>query len=509
MLPAVRVFGRGLAPQFQKGSVSSLACQARNFSQKQKHPNPFDEVGNFPNHSNKVNPPANVTSSPVKNTDLESMFENPNLKKRYVPIQLRNTGDGTGASGEGGVEGKGSRMLIDTRTRKGPFWHLSQEAGSWCYTIYNKTYHPRAYIPVSEGGVSAEYKYLTEHVTMWNVAVERQVMVKGPDASAFVDYVTTRKASAICPVGKCKYVINCGPTGGILNDPILLRVAEDEWWFSLADSDMNMYLQGVNHDGRWNCEIAEIDVAPVQIQGPKAPALMDDLCGDHMSSYKYYDCRPEKVNGCDVMVTASGFSTELGYEIYLRDATKNAKKMWNHILEVGAKHNLKVIAPGHHRRIEAGLMSYNQDIDIEVTPYECGMGWQVDLKRDDDFIGKKALQNIKDNNLTTHKLAGLRIDDGAKPIEWYNSDFYHVFAEDKKTLIGYVTSAWYSPAQGCNIAMAMLPVKYTELGTKIGVALPNRYKNDDVDMAEVCKTPFKQPPKGNEGRGLNLTGSKL
>jgi len=472
--------------------------------------NPFSEVGQFPNHKNRVNPPANVCSSPVKNTDIDAMYNNKNLKKRRVPIQLRQTGDGTGASGEGGLDGKGSRMLMDTRSRKGPYWHLSQESGSWCYTIYNKTYHPRAYIPVEEGGVSAEYKYLTEHVTMWNVAVERQIMVKGPDANKFVDYVVTRKASNICPVGKCKYVILCGPNGGLLNDPILLRVEEDEWWFSLADSDIGMYLWGVNHDGRFDVDIAEIDVAPVQIQGPKAPALMDDLCGPHMSKMKYYDCIPAKVNGCDVMVTASGFSTELGYEIYLRDAIPNAEKMWNHILDVGQKHNLKVIAPGHHRRIEAGLMSYMQDIDWEVNPYECGLGWQVDLKREDDFVGKKALAKIKQDGVT-HKLAGLRINHGgnSKGIEWYNSDFYHVFDMEKNELIGYVTSAWYSPTQGCNIAMAMLPVGYTALGTKVGVALPNRYKENDVDPAEVCKTPFKQPPKGNEGTGLRTTGSKL
>lgn len=481
---------------------------------------PFEgHHGQYPNHSNKVNPPANTSSSPVRNSDLDQMFKNPNLKKRIVPIQLRQTGDGKGESGEGGLEGPGSRMLIDTRTRKGPYWHLSQEAGSWCYTIYNKIYHPRAYIPKEEGGVSAEYKYLTEHCTMWNVAVERQVMVKGPDASKFVDYVVTRKASKICPVGKCKYVILTGPTGGILNDPILLRVSEDEWWFSLADSDMNMYLQGVNHDGKWNCEIAEIDVAPVQIQGPKSSALMDDAIpegtceaagsipkGTKMSQMKYYDCVPVKVNGCDAVVTASGFSTELGYEIYLRDATVNAEKMWSHMLECGTKHHLKVIAPGHHRRIEAGLMSYNQDIDWEVNPYECGMGWQVDLKRDDDFIGKKALAKVNSEG-ATHKLAGLRM--GGKPIEWYNSDFYHVFDKEKKELVGYVTSAWYSPTQGCNIAMAMLPVGYTDFGTRLGVALPNRYKDQDVDDAEVVKTPFKQPEKGNEGRGLRLTGSKL
>lgn len=150
-------------------------------------------------------------------------------------------------------------------------------------------------------------------------------------------------------------------------------------------------------------------------------------------------------------------------------------------------------------------MSYIQDIDWESNPFECGMGWQVDLKREDDFIGKKALQKIKDEGVT-HKLAGLRM--GGKPIEWYNADFYHVFNQEKE-LIGYVTSAWYSPTQGCNIAIAMLPIKYTELGTHLGVALPNRYKDQDVDDAEVVKTPFKQPEKGNEGRGLRLTGQKL
>lgn len=495
--------GQKLTLDVTKNARTAGILGARPFYSNERFGHRSNE--SYPNHSNKVNPPANITQSPVKNTDIDAMHNNSNLKKRYVPIQLRQTGDGTGKTGEGGVEGEGARLLIDTRTRKGPFWHLSQEAGSWCYTIYNKIYHPRAYLSPEQGGPMEEYKYLTEQVTMWNVAVERQVMVKGPDASKFVDYVITRKASKICPLGKCKYVILCGPTGGILNDPILLRVAEDEWWFSLADSDINMYLQGVNHDGKFDCEIAEIDVAPVQIQGPKAPALMDDVFGPHMSKMKYYDCIPETVNGCEVMVTASGFSTELGYEIYLRDATKNAEKMWETILEAGKKHNLKVIAPGHHRRIEAGLMSYNQDIDIEVNPYECGLGWQVDLKRDDDFVGKKALAKQKDN--VTHKLAGMKM--GGSPIEWYNSDFYHVFDEDKKTLIGYVTSAWWSPTQQSNIAMAMLPAKYTELGTKLGVALPNRYSSTAVDDAVVEKTPFRQPPKGNEGAGLRQTGSKL
>jgi len=452
----------------------------------------------FPNHSNRVVPAFQASASPVKNTDTAAMYENNRLKPRRVPIQLRNTGD----AGDGGLDGKGSRLLIDNRVRKGPFWHLSQEAGAWCYQVYNKIYHPRAYLRPDQGGLMEEYKYLTEHVTMWNVAVERQIQVKGPDATKFVDYVITRRAE-LCKVEKCKYVILCNSQGGILNDPILLRPYENEWWFSLADSDIGMYLQGINHDGRWDCEINEIDVAPVQIQGPKAPALMKDVFGDRVTKMKYYDMIHAEIAGCPVVISASGFSTELGYEIYLHDATKNAEKMWNTMLDAGKKHNLKVIAPGHHRRIEAGILSYGQDIDIEVNPFECGQGWQVDLTKE-SFIGKDALSKIKANGVT-HKLAGLLM--GGEPITWYASDFYHVFS--KGELVGYVTSAWFSPTQQSNIALAMLPADLAEVGTDLEVALPTMYSNQPTVPAQVEKTPFRTPAPGNEGTGLRQTGSKL
>jgi len=264
-----------------------------------------------------------------------------------------------------------------------------------------------------------------------------------------------------------------------------------------------MYLQGVNHDGRWNCEIDEIDVAPVQIQGPKAPALMADVFGEEVTKMKYYDMIHAEIAGCPCVISASGFSTELGYEIYLQDATKNAEKMWYTMLDAGLKHNLKVIAPGHHRRIEAGILSYGADFDIEVNPFECGQGWQVDLSKD-AFIGKAALAKIKADGVS-HKLAGLLM--GGDPIDWYMADFYHVL--HKGELVGYCTSAWYSPTQGSNIALAMLPVDLTELGQELEVALPTKYSNTPTVPAKVEKTPFRPPAKGNEGTGLRQTGSKL
>lgn len=421
------------------------------------------------------------------------------LKPRRVPIQLRQSGDSRAQPGLEGIAAEGSRILIDQRIRKGPYWHLSQEAGCWCHSVYNRIYHPRAYIKPEDGGLMKEYEYLTQHVTMWNVAVERQIQVKGPDAEKFVDMVITRKASSCAPM-KARYVILCNQYGGVLNDPVMLRPAEDEFWFSLSDSDLEMWLQGVNAFGKYDVEIHEIDVAPVQIQGPKSGGLMRKLFGAAIDDVPYYGLMRGKIGGRDVIISRSGFSAEAGYEIYLYDATQYAEDMWNAVLEAGEEFNLRVIAPGHHRRIEAGILSWGQDMDQEVNPFEIGLGWQVDFDKD-EFIGKAALQKVKDEGIT-HKLCGVRM--GGEKIEWYPSDFYHVFADGGK-LAGYITSAWYSPAQESNIGFAFVPVKYAEIGSKLRVALPDQY-GGEVD-AEVVKTPFKKPH--DPGSGLKETGAKL
>ena len=436
-----------------------------------------------------------MSNDVMKGLSLGDMFDNNRLKKRLVPIQLRQSGD----NGDEGLLSKGSRLLVDTRLRKGPYWHLSQAAGAWCYSVYNHVYHPRAYIKPEDGGLMKEYEYLTEHVTMWNVAVERQIQVKGPDAEAFVDMVITRRADK-CEVGKCRYVILCNSYGGILNDPVLLRPAADEFWFSLADTDIGLYLQGVNAFGRYDVEINEIDVAPVQIQGPKSTDLMRELVGSGIDDMPYYGLMWAEVGGCKAVISRTGFSAEAGFEIYLFDATKNAEKMWNAVLAAGEAHNLRVIAPGHHRRIEAGILSHGQDMDVETNPYECGLGWQVDLSKE-EFIGKAALQKIKDEGVT-HKLAGLRM--GGKDITWYPADFYHVFSDGE--LVGFGTSAWFSPEQEANIAFAMLPVELTKIGTELTVALPATYADEPV-AAEVVATPFKKPD--SPGTGMLKTGRKL
>ena len=351
---------------------------------------------------------------------------------RQVPINLRQ-------SGRTPVE-----MLISTRVRKSPYWHLSHEAGCWRATVYNRVYHPRGYVRPEDGGAMVEYDAIVNHVTMWNVAVERQIQVIGPDAEAFVNYVITRDATRIEPV-HAKYVILCNESGGVLNDPILLRLSENEFWFSLADSDVMLWLQGVNIGKRYNVEIAEVDVSPVQIQGPKSGALMADLIGPAIHDMPYYGLLEEKIAGRDVVVSQSGFSGEKGYEIYLRDATLYGEDLWNTVLEAGKKHNLMVIAPAHHRRIAAGILSWGQDMDFETLPFQCNLGYQVPRKKKQDYIVKATLEKVRGeleagNPPFKTILVGMVF--GGKPIDDYAPDFWLISGADGGDPIGYITSPW-------------------------------------------------------------------
>ena len=316
------------------------------------------------------------------------------LKRRRVPINLRQSGNSD------------ARMLISTRVRKSPWWHMSKAAGCWAYTVYNHLYHPRAYVKPEDGGLLEEYRYLTEHVSMWDVAVERQIQVKGPDAAAFVDLLITRDVHSLMPTMTARYVILCNQYGGVINDPVLLRVADDEFWFSISDSDVRLWAQGVNSHAGYNVDINEIDVAPVQIQGPKSVMLMEKMFGTRVREIPYYHIIHDTLNGHAVTISRTGFSAEVGFEIYLHDAMRHSDDVWPYILEQGEEFNLRVIAPSHIRRLEAGILSYGQDLDLENNPYEVRLGWQVDLDKG-NFIGKEALARIKEEGVK-QRLVGLK-----------------------------------------------------------------------------------------------------
>ena len=419
-------------------------------------------------------------------------------RDRTVPINLRQ-------SGPTPVE-----MLISTRVRKSPYWELSHEAGCWRATVYNRIYHPRGYVRPEDGGAMAEYDSLVNDVTLWNVAVERQIQVTGPDAEAFVDRVITRDATRISPM-RARYVILCNEEGGIINDPVLLRLAQDEFWFSCSDSDLVLWLQGVNVGLGMDVRIRELDVAPVQIQGPRSADLMVDLVGEDVLDVPSYGLTSTTVDGLDVVVSQTGFSGEKGYEIYLRDATLHAERLWAAILAAGERHDLRVIAPAHHRRIAAGILSWGQDMDLETLPFQVNLGYQVPRKKTADYIGKARLEEVRTQieageTPYAQQLVGMLV--GGRPITDYAPDFWLVSGAEGDDPVGYLTSPWWSPELGTNIAMGFVPVAMSALGTRLRVHLPDEYADEPgvPVAAEVVEVPFRPSVNPSTREALRSRG---
>ncbi len=425
-----------------------------------------------------------------------STIANPNVSgvdqsDRIVPVNLRQTGPTP-------VE-----MLVSTRVRKSPFWHLSIEAGCWRATVYNRMYHPRGYVRPEDGGAMVEYRALVEGVTLWNVAVERQIAVRGPDAEAFVDTVITRDATRIRPMHG-KYCILCNDKGGILNDPVLLRLSKTEFWFSISDSDLMLWLQGVNTPRRWDVEIDEIDVAPLQIQGPLSEDLMTDIVGEDLHELPYYGLMETEIGGANVLVSRTGFSGEKGYEVYVRNAMRAAEDVWYAILKAGARYDLRVIAPGHHRRIAAGILSWGQDMDAETSPFQVNLAYQVPRKKTAGYIGREALEKQRaaieaGSYPFSLKLVGLKM--GGRPVTDYAPDFWLIRAAGGMRC-GYVTSPWWSPELETNIALGYVPWSLSEVDTPLEVELPDAYAEESGRPvpAEVAEVPFvpSQSPSARE-----------
>jgi aminomethyltransferase len=292
-----------------------------------------------------------------------------------------------------------------------------------------------------------------------------------------------------------KYCLVCNEKGGILNDPVVLRLAADEFWFSLSDTDLMLWLQAVNLGRKWDVDIDEIDVCPVQIQGPLSEDLMADLVGETVRKIPYYGLMHGTVAGVSVLVSQSGFTGEKGYEIYVIDASIHAETVWYAVCDAGKKHGLEIIAPAHHRRIAAGILSWGQDMDFETSPFQVNLGYQIPRKKAADYIGKQELERQRAEIDAGRfpfklKLVGIRL--GGKPITDYASDFW-LIRTSKGPEVGYVTSPWWSPELESNIALAHVPFELSEIGTRLLVELPDEYpeRAGEPVEAEVCAVPFR------------------
>ena len=365
-----------------------------------------------------------------------------------------------------------------TQIRKSPYFDSTVKWGATGFSVYNHMYIPRDF-----GSPEQNFWNLIEKSILCDVAVERQVEITGPDAYKFTQLLTPRDLSKLA-VGQCKYVLITNNDGGILNDPVLLRLAENHFWLSLADSDILLWAQGVAVNSGLDVHIKEPDVSPLQLQGPTSGEIMIKLFGESIKDLKYYWLREYNLDGIPLIISRTGWSSELGYEIYLRDSSKG-NELYEKIMSAGKEHGLQ---PGHTstiRRIEGGMLSYHADADINTNPFELGLDRLVSLDSDINFIGKDALKKIRDNGIT-RKQVGLEID--SNPFKSPNTTFWPILNNDKK--IGNVTSAVYSPRLKKNIALAMISIEQSKIGNQFQVVT-----HEGTHNCVIVEKPFYDPKK--------------
>ena len=365
-----------------------------------------------------------------------------------------------------------------TQIRKSPYFDSTVKWGATGFSVYNHMYIPRDF-----GDPEQNFWNLIEKSILCDVAVERQVEITGPDAYKFTQLLTPRDLSNIS-IGQCKYVLITNNEGGILNDPVLLRLAENHFWLSLADSDVLLWAQGVAVNSGLNVNISEPDVSPLQLQGPTSKDIMVKLFGESIKDLKYYWFKEFDLDGIPLIVSRTGWSSEFGYELFLRDGSKG-NDLYEKIMNAGKEHGLQ---PGHTssiRRIEGGMLSYHADADIHTNPFELGFDRLVSLDNDIEFIGKAALKKIKAEGIK-RKQIGLEIN--CEPLSGPNTTFWSIKKDDNE--IGKVTSAVYSPRLKKNIALAMVNIKNSQIGTDLEVET-----NKGKFTAKIVEKPFYDPKK--------------
>ena len=365
-----------------------------------------------------------------------------------------------------------------TQVRKSPYFDATVRWGAQGFSVYNHMYIPRDF-----GDPVQNFWNLVNEAILCDVAVERQVEITGPDAAKFVQLLTPRNLSE-CAVGQCKYVLITDENGGVLNDPVLLRLDENHFWLSLADSDILMWAKGVAVNSGLDVNLGEPDVSPLQLQGPKSGDIAKAIFGERIDSLKYYWLEEFELNGIPLIISRTGWSSELGYEIYLRDGSRG-NELWDHIMEIGKPMGL---VPGHTstiRRIEGGMLSYQADMDFTVNPFELGLDRLVDLEMDADFIGKDALKKIQSEGVKRRQVG---VEISCPPLHHPNTNYWPIFIDSSE--VGYITSAVYSPRLDKNIALAIIDADYSA----IDIVAETR-TSEGSHPIKVVQKPFYDPKK--------------
>ena len=349
-------------------------------------------------------------------------------------------------------------LSLGPRVRKSPYFEAARKAGLTAASVYNHMYMPTGY-----GDPAGEYERLVHGVAMWDVAVERQVALKGPDALALARYLTPRNLDGLS-IGQGKYAPICNYEGALINDPVLLQVSDDEIWLSIADSDIKLWAGGIAGARGMDVRVFEPDVSPLAIQGPKSFDVVADLCGDWIRELRYFGFRDYDLDGIPVVVARSGWSKQGGFEFYLRDGSKG-EELWNLVAEGGKPYGIGPGTPNYVERVESGLISYGADTDDFSNPFEYGLGKFIDVDQEGEFAGKEALRLIQHAGVT-RRFMGLLIE--GEPFATTNESPWQLSKTDG-VYAGYASASAWSPRANSNIAVAMVSVEAIESGNGIVV----------------------------------------
>ena len=362
--------------------------------------------------------------------------------------------------------------MYSYRIRKSPYFEATERYGCRAYTTYNNMYLPLVY-----QDLVSDYWHLKKGVTLWDVGCQRQVEITGPDAFKFLQRLTPRNLTSF-KIGQCKYVVLTTEDGGILNDPVALRLGENHFWLSVADRDILLWAKALAIGFQMQITIREPDVSPLAVQGPKSFDVVADLFGDWVRTLRYYWFQETELNGITLVLARSGWSKQGGYELYLRDGSFG-DQLWEIVMEAGRPHNIKPATPCWIERIESGLLNYWDDMDENTNPYEVGLGKFVDLDQEVDFIGKEALKGIRAAGIK-RKLVGLEIH--SEPLSGQAEPWS---IECNGLTVGAITSAVYSPDLDKNIALAMVSIGYADARTELMVNM-----GQEKAGATVTPLPF-------------------
>ncbi len=345
------------------------------------------------------------------------------------------------------------------RLRRTPFADGVEAAGVKAYTVYNHMLLPTVFRSVEE-----DYRHLKEAVQVWDVSCERQVEIRGPDAGRLVQHLTPRDLRGMLP-GQCYYVPIVDETGGMLNDPVAVKLTEDRWWISIADSDLLYWIKGLAYGFRYDVLVDEPDVSPLAVQGPRADDLMAEVFGDVVRDIRFFRFMHLDFQGRDMVVARSGYSKQGGFEIYV-DGEDIGMPLWNALMEAGKAMDVHAGCPNVIERIESGLLSYGNDMTDDNTPHECGLGRFCNTQTAIGCIGRDALLRVAKEG-PVKQIRALSIDGAPVP----TCDRYWPITA-KKQMIGCVSSAAWSPDFDTNVAIGMVRMTHWDEGTEVRVETP-------------------------------------